>query len=140
MWGNMLYYAADHQLVSWDTDTGERKLLARLDEVAGYADALEMAVMPAGNGLRLLLTKTDEARRYILTLSQDRPAAEGEIQVANLYGESSFFSERVLSFGRKIPPSEFNIRRLFRRRRPTEYCWRWPTEGGRIFCICPDRM
>ncbi len=103
MWGNMLYYAADHQLVSWDTDTGERKLLARLDEVAGYADALEMAVMPAGNGLRLLLTKTDEARRYILTLSQDRPAAEGEIQVANLYGESSFFSERVLSFGRENP-------------------------------------
>ncbi len=103
MWGNLLYYAADHQLVSWDTDTGERKLLARLDEVAGYADALEMAVMPAGNGLRLLLTKTDEARRYILTLSQDRPAAEGEIQVANLYGESSFFSERVLSFGRENP-------------------------------------
>lgn len=108
MWGNMLYYAADHQLVSWDTDTGERRLLAKLDEIAGYADTLEMAVMPTGDGLRLLVTETDKAQRYILTLSQDQPAqdqpaVEGGIEVANLYGESSFFSERVLSFGRENP-------------------------------------
>lgn len=35
-----------------------------------------------------------------MTLSEKQPLAEGEIIVANLYGESSFFSERVISFGR----------------------------------------
>lgn len=108
MWGNLLYYAADHQLVSWDTDTGERKLLAGLDEVGSYMDTLEMAVMPAGDELRLLVTNTNEAQRYILTLSQKQPAqelpaVEGGIEVVNLYGESSFFAERVLSFGRENP-------------------------------------
>ena len=106
MTDSVLYYAADQQLIGWNTATGERRSVAKLDEITNYPDALDMAVALTEGGIKLLITEKGEEERFIITLSENKPEVYGDIVVANLYGESSFLAERVSSFSRKNPGYE----------------------------------
>lgn len=111
---NVLYYATNQQLASWNIVTGERKLLSKLDEISSFTDLLDMAVMNTGDGLRLLVTEKNKKERYIISLSLTPPVAEGQIIVANLHQEDAFFSGRVAIFSKENPSYGIQYQALYR--------------------------
>lgn len=110
---NVLYYAANQQLACWNTVTGERKLLSKLDEISSLLELRDMAVMKTEDGVRLLVTEKDKKERYIINLSSTPPVAEGQIIVANLSQEDAFFSGRVANFSRENPSYGIQYQALY---------------------------
>ncbi len=130
MTGNVLYYAANQQLASWDMVTGERKLVSKLNEISSFTDLLDLAVMNTEDGLRLLVTEKNKEERYIINLSSTPPVVEGQITVANLYHEDSFFSGRVASFSKENPSYGIQYQALYLAGRSDRALLELATGGG----------
>ncbi len=103
MEGDILYYAADRELIGWNLATGARQKLAELKEVAMDTDIAGLAVQRMGDAVRLLVTEKEKGQRYMMLLAENPPAAESEITVMDLRGGDSYLPERVAGFSRENP-------------------------------------
>lgn len=101
LWGDTVFYAANEELVGWNIADGSRQTLFRFKEYE-IGDPAATVLLGVGTAERKLLV-TDQKKRYVLNLAEQKPEANADISFVNIGGEDSFLKGRIIHFSRVEP-------------------------------------